>query len=311
VQIFSPNTNQEFHVQKIAMPKLRNLLVANIVLLLSVDKNVLSQAFRPGVWTGQKSTELPLPADGYQVYFVGELHGIEQNTDFQTQYLKLLQAKVGLRDVAIEERSVFNREAQAFIDGKLEALPPSLCLRSALLASIRSVNANLKRDQKIRLHLIDIDSPASNIYRHIALIQARIGETRVPLPPQFDLNSQGIEMVTQLKHRTTDSSIQSELRTIEFSIRAYQQGFEVDLGPPKGSPYLDSREEAVASNLIDLLRAGKVPNVLVLYGIDHVSRSARKDGGPNRDQTFLPTALRLQRAGIRGYSQPGHLPNVR
>jgi len=101
---------------------------------------------------------------------------------------------------------------------------------------------------------------------------------------------------------TTDSATRSELRTVELSILAYQQGLEVDVGSPKGSPYLDSREQAVADNIVDLIRIRRTPSLLVLYGSDHVSTTPRKDGGPNRDQPFTPMALRLEQSGIKAFS---------
>ena len=63
---------------------------------------------------------------------------------------------------------------------------------------------------------------------------------------------------------------------MEFSILALQQGLEFDLGPPKGVPYLDGREEAVASNIADLIRERKAPSLLVVYGADHVSKTPRR-----------------------------------
>jgi hypothetical protein len=89
---------------------------------------------------------------------------------------------------------------------------------------------------------------------------------------------------------------------VEHSIRAYQEGLEVDTGIAKGSPYLEDREQAVASNVEDILRVGKIRCLLVLYGSDHVSRIRRGDGGPKRDQPFSPLALRLEQSGIRVFS---------
>jgi hypothetical protein len=41
---------------------------------------------------------------------------------------------------------------------------------------------------------------------------------------------------------------------------------------------------------------------MVICGFDHVSNSERKDGGPNRDQRFVPMALRLEQSGLRTFS---------
>ncbi len=69
-----------------------------------------------------------------------------------------------------------------------------------------------------------------------------------------------------------------------------------------GSPYLDDREEAISSNIIDLLRNQHRRAVLALYGSDHVSRTRRKDGGEQRDREFSPVALRLEEAGVKVFS---------
>src|ERR1043165_9688268 len=86
----------------------------------------------PGVWTAKHADALPLPVQGYEVYLVGEYHGLEENPEFQVQYLARLHRESGLRDVAIEEDAVYESDAQAFVDGKSDAVPPPLCLRAGV-----------------------------------------------------------------------------------------------------------------------------------------------------------------------------------
>jgi hypothetical protein len=262
----------------------------------------VAAGIRPGVWSASESSEIPLPASGYQAYLVGETHGLERNEPFQLQYLERLRRTSGLRDVAIEEDSVYEAEAQAFIRGEGEALPPELCLRAGVLNGLRRINQRLRAEEQIRVHLIDIDSPASAIASHLRAVQRNLNANNVKVPEASNIGRDGLAAIAKFRQQPRSESIRSELRTIALSIVAYREGLEVGLGEPKGSPYLESREEAVAANLIDLIQTGRAPSILVLYGADHVSRTLRKDGGPERNQPFQPMALRLRNAGIRAFS---------
>lgn len=277
--------------------------LATLLLICAGAPTATPQEIRPGVWSAPQPQLLPLPTRGYQVYMVGELHGLEENAEFQLRYLIQLHRSSDLRDVVIEEDAVYEETAQAFVDGASDTLPEALCLRAGILQGIRPLNAGLSKGQGIRVHLTDSDSPATAIRQHLVAIKRRINKAAaVRIPEITEVKERGLEAVSQLKQLPMDSHIRSELRTAEHSIRALQQGFEVDTGRPKGSPYLEAREQAIVSNIEDLLRSGKTRSLLVLYGSDHVSKARRKDGGPNRDQPFSPTALRLEQAGIRVFS---------
>jgi hypothetical protein len=260
------------------------------------------QEMRPGVWAAPRMESLPLPKMGYQVYMVGEMHGLEENADFQLRYLTEVHSASGLRDVALEEKSVYEEAAQAFVDGKSDALPQALCLRAGVLDGIRRLNA-APGHARFRVHLTDIDSPAGAIREHLTVIRKRIPSSAgVSIPVATEIEERGLETVKQFQRFRMDARTRSELRTVEHSIRAYRDGLEVGTGTPKGSPYLEDREQAVASNIEDLIRIEKIRSLLVLYGCDHVSRTMRRDGGPNRDQPLAPVALRLERAGIKTVS---------
>ncbi len=287
-------------IQRIVV-RMSRLAVA-LLLVIGSALSVTAAEIRPGVSAALRVQDLPLPIQGYDVYLAGEMHGIVETEEFLMQYLRQLHSSSGLRDVAIEEHGVYESEAQAFVDGRSDSLPLKLCLRAGFLGAIRRFNISLSKNEQIRIHLIDIDSPASAIHQHLAIIKERVAANDVSIPGEAAIKEHGIETAAQLKRLTTNSATLSELRTIELSVRAYQQGLEIDLGPPKGSPYLDSREDAVASNIVDLIRIRKIPSLLVLYGDDHVSRTNRKDGGPHRDQPFTPMALRLRQSGIKVFS---------
>jgi hypothetical protein len=276
---------------------------AAVFFALGCAAGVRAQPVRQGIWAEHEVQALPLPTHGYQVYLVGELHGIDKNEEFELRYLNRLHNKVGLQDVAIEEKAVYEDQAQTYVDGGSESLPEALCLRAGILSGIRHLNAALRSGERIRVHFTDIDSPASAIRVHLTALQAHItGAGGIVIPGESGIKDRGLETVTSLEHFRSEPWIQSELRTIGHSIRAYQQGFEVGTGPPVGSPYLDDREQAVTENIVDLVRARPSRALLVLYGADHVSRRMRKDGGPDRNLPFAPVALRLARLGVTQFS---------
>jgi hypothetical protein len=229
---------------------------------------------------------------------VGEAHGLANNAEFQMAYLRLLYA-AGVRDVALEEDAVYEDDAEAFVEGRETRFSPHLCLRAPMLQAIRDFNSPLPNVDRVRVHLTDIDSPAAAIRQHLDLLKARLHADRVTVPAEPDLLRQGPGVVSQLGPLAISAAQRGALRTIGFSIEALRDGFQVDTGPSKGSPYLESREQAVASSIADIAARGPL---LVLYGADHVSRAPRKDAGPNRDQPLNPVALRLEAAGLKVYT---------
>jgi hypothetical protein len=205
-----------------------------------------------------------------------------------------------LRDVALEEKAVYEDQAQAYVEGRSDTLPESLCLRAGILGRIRTLNAVLQESERIRVHFVDIDSPASAIRQHLIALKKQVPQTAgISIPAADQIKTRGLQAVAQLKRFSLESRTGSELRTVEYSIRAYRQGFEVGTGQLKGSPYLEDREQAVASNIEDLVHTREVRPVLALYGADHISKKMRKDGGPARNQPFAPMALRLEQAGVK------------
>jgi hypothetical protein len=254
-----------------------------------------AQELRPGLWAGRDLSRLPLPVSEYEVYMVGEMHGVKETEGVLLEYLAMLYAGAGLRDVAIEEKAVYQRDAQDYVEGKSDAVPESLCLRAGLLGALRRFNEGRKENELVHVHLVDIDSPATAIRQHLLTVKERIpGTARLRVPEVADIKAHGLDTVAALQKMTADPETLGELRTAGHSIRAYQQGLEFGTGQAMGSPCLDDREEAISSNIIDLLRNQHRRAVLALYGSDHVSRARRKDGGEQRDREFSPVALRLE-----------------
>jgi hypothetical protein len=273
-----------------------------LVVWVAVALTSRAQEVRPGVWAATDVSTLPLPVSGYQVYLMGELHGAKENAAIFGQYLAKLAA-TGLRDVAIEEKSIYQPDAQAYVEGRSNSLHPQVCLRANIIDEVRKFNQGRGSAPIVRIHLVDIDSPADAIRQHLVMVKERMGVSQtVNIPEVSDLKTGGLKAVEELRHLPGSSAYTGELRTIEHSIRAYQQGLEFGLLPPKGSPYLDDREGAVAENIRDVLAAKDSHGVLALYGDDHVGKVRRKDGGPDRNLSFAPMALRLEESGVTVFS---------
>jgi hypothetical protein len=235
---------------------------------------------------------------------IGELHGVKETVDVLMQYVALLYERAGLRDVALEERPVYQQEAQAYIEGKLTDLPEPLCRRAGVLDALRSFNRGRKGGELIRVRLVDIDINPEPIRKHLlALKEAIPSSGAVAVPDAGDIKAHGLETVAALRGLTDDHAILGELRTVGHSIRAYQQGLEVGSSVDfKGSPYLDDREDAILGNISDILHYERRKAVLALYGSDHVSKVLLHYGGPKQDSDFAPVALRLERSGVKVFS---------
>lgn len=279
------------------------VLVNVLILILGVSAQAaLAQELRPGVWDGPNLNTLPLPTSGYQVYLLGEVHGVKETQDVFMQYLAKLSAASGLRDVAFEERGVYQPEAEAYVEGRSNALPPQLCLRVEILGALRRFNQGRSANETVRVHFVDVDSPPPAIRQHLSSIQERItGAKAVRLPDAAHIKTRGLETVAALEQLTTDPQILHELRTVRYSILVVQQGLEFDIGQPKGRPYINDREEAIARNFMDLVHDGRP--VLALYGGDHISRKVRTNfAGQEWNQDYSPMALLLQDAGVKVFS---------
>lgn len=261
------------------------------------------QDLRRGVWATADVSDLPLPVSGYDVHLVGELHGVRESEEVLVEYLARLYAESGLRDVVIEEDAVYQHDAQAYVEGRSNTLPQQLCLRAGLLQALRSFNEG-KGSEFVRVHLVDVDSPAAAIRRHLLALQGQIPDAAtVTVPSDTELKEHGPATVDALRQLATDPQTLRELRTVEYSLGAFQQGLEVGTTHSfTGSPYLDDREQSIASNMLDLVHDGDGRAILALYGADHASKTLRKDGGPERNREFSPLALRLVDAGATVFS---------
>ena len=78
---------------------------ARLLLLFVVAAAIPAQDLRPGVLAGGSLSAFPLPVSGYDVYMVGELHGVKETVGVFVQYLAKLYDGARLRDVAQEGKS--------------------------------------------------------------------------------------------------------------------------------------------------------------------------------------------------------------
>jgi len=290
----------------------RPKLLASVLFLISVIAQAVdgpSVEVRPGVFASRDLAGIPLPCSGSRVYLVGETHGLRESEALFADYLSRLHAKAALRDVALEEDQVFNQAAQDFVELKSDSIPEQLCLRANILGVLRRFNARRAQNERIRVHLVDIDSPAGAIREHLLGLTTRIAGARaVPVPSEARIARHGLETVDELARLTSDRTLQGELRTIRHSVLALRQGLEIGTRLNKGNPLLEDREQAVTENIQDLLRQPACRVLLALYGYAHVWKRPTKayDGLPGRGKDFYPLACRLEQAGVRTFSLSCH-----
>ncbi len=274
------------------------------IVLLACAVAGAAQELRPGVWGGRDLSGFPLPVADYDVYMIGELHGVKENYDVAVQYAAKLHEAAGLREIAIEDKQAYESEAQAYVEGRSDTLPAPLCGRAGIFRAIRRFNEGRKDGDRLVVRLVDIDYNPEAIREHLVRVKQRVkGADAVMVPALTEIKAQGLDTVAALEKLTSDAEVLAQLRTIRHSIRTYQQGLVVYPGRDfTGSPYLDDREDAIVSNIRDLLRKNPGTPVLAFYGIDHVQKNLIRYGGPKQDHEFEPTAMRLTSAGVKVYS---------
>ncbi|MEI9977153.1 MAG: hypothetical protein WDO73_36925 [Ignavibacteriota bacterium] len=144
-----------------------------------------AQEIRPGVWGGQTLTAFPLPAAGYDVYMIGELHGVKENAEILMQYTGILYERAGLRDIALEEKPAYEADAQAYIEGRRDTAPRELCLRAEVLAAMRRFNEGRKAAGLLHVHLVDIDINPEAIREHLYRLKRQIAGAEQVSVPRF------------------------------------------------------------------------------------------------------------------------------
>jgi hypothetical protein len=249
-------------------------------------------------------SRLPLPASGYQIYLVGEAHGNQQTKAVLMGYLGRLYSESSLRDIFLEEDQAYEEEAQSFVTGKQDNLPEGLCLRADILNCLREFNRGLPLDKKIRVHLVDVDSPEPTIRQHLVRLINKIGTSaeNIKIPDErLSLAGTG-SIIERLAQLTSDRDILSGLRTVKQSLILYDSGLRIHTGATEGNPLDPVREEAITANLLDVLYAVQPGSLLGLYGAAHVPKGTRTFQDPKKGTLhFTPLSGRLERFGVSVY----------
>ena len=281
-------------------------LLVGVLLLMSAGAQAVrgqTVEVRPGVLATSDWARLPLPCSGSQVYLLGETHGLKETEALLLDFLSRLHAKAALRDVALEEDQVYSQAARDLVEWKSDSVPEQLCLRASILWILRRFNEGRAQNERIRVHLVDIDSPASAIREHLLKLAARItGARAIRVPGESQIAERGLETVDELARLTSDRALQGELRTIRHSVLALQQGLEISTRPHKGNPLLEDREQAITANIHDLLRQPGCRVLLALYGSVHAWKKPSKIQADSPGRYFYPLAYRLEQEGVRTFS---------
>ena len=257
---------------------------------------------RPGIYIAESTSMLPLPTDGYRLFVIGEIHGIYEVRKLTIEYLQLLHESIGLRDLILELGPAFEGSANDYINEETNTLVPSLCLYADILEGVRSLNQSYSKNERIRVHFVDVDYPLSAIYSHIRNIKERLGNTgeALVIPPLVEFldwpESEMLALVDSIANAPGPVSIAitMELKTIRDSIRWYflvVPSGDVLLSPPPEARAI--REARIAQNIQNTLNdLGNAP-VLALCGAGHAQKTL---GTQEFGQE--PWAQRLSESGV-------------
>lgn len=259
---------------------------------------------QPGIYTAQYVSNLPLPTAGYQIYIIGEIHGISEVHQLTIEYLKILYA-TGLRDIILEESQGYEKAANEFVLKETDILISDLCLRTDVLEAIRVFNQDLPVGEKVRVHLVDLDYSPAAAYAHLVNIHHNLGESAkhivIPSFSEFQLWGEGemISLVDRLANvpNGVTFEILQELDTVRDSIHWFHLFTIGDTAPAPPPEAVSIRETRITQNIQYLLAKIKNKPVLALYGAWHAQKNM---GGNSLGQT--PWAQRLSDDGVDVYS---------
>ncbi len=261
---------------------------------------------RLGVYVTDEASALPLSTSDYDVYLIGEAHGIQEIHLLTLSYLQFLHQAIGLRDIILEEDQVYERAANAYVLGHDDTFVVDLCLRADILEGVRVLNETLPETEMIRVHLVDVGSPLSAIYAHLQILQEQVSALAEPIQmpslAEFEDWSEGemLALVDQLVEAAgNDDSTGDELDTVRSSIHWYALGNEVGIGQPivvLSAESSTTREEAIARNIQNLLEELEGAPVLSLFGGFHAQKWLRPG------YRVEPWAQILTESGVNVYS---------
>lgn len=261
---------------------LTGILLVAVVMGGCIGEKVQEKEFEgqisPGVYMSNDPDYFPFPTSGYTVYMVGEAHGNRETKRIFQAYLKRLYTEASLRDVILEEDQAYETDANAYVHGLTDQLHEKLCLRADILEIIRNFNAKLPVDEQVVVHLVDVDSPMSTIYKHVTELHQELGPAAesIQLPDFSDFNTwvpiQRREFVEALQGLpTSQTDIRNELHTVSLSLEWYLLGNRLDVGWPQGrrARFAPLREEIMTKNIQFVLSQLNGNPVLAYFGGDH------------------------------------------
>jgi hypothetical protein len=268
-----------------------------------------SKEVLPGIYMSNDPADFPFPASGYTIYVAGELHGNQETKMVFQTYLQSLYKEAGLRDVILEEDQAYETDANAYVQGTTDKLLDGLCLRADILGQIREFNVSLPANEKVVVHLVDIDSPLPTIYKHITELHQQLGPAAaaIPVPDLSEFKAwvpqQRNKLVEELqKAATNQPDILNGLDTTYLSLRWYNLGNRMDTGMPIGRQRDSAplREDLITQNIQYLLSQLNGKPVLAFFGITHGMKIVESPNPSIKD--VKPWAQRLNEAGIKVYS---------
>ncbi len=283
---------------------IKALLLTCILLMAGCS----SREIRPGVLITDDVANLPLPTGGYRVYIVGETHGNRETKSLFLAYLELLHDKAGVRDVILEEDQAYEDSANAYVLGDAADLRQELCLRDDILTMIRDFNAEQEAEGKVRVHLVEVDSPLSTIHLHLQTLKEKLdgAADALSIPTLADFESwspaQMYELVDALSAAAADDDYAlNGLQTIRNSIQWYWLGNRMETGPASGSrlSFAPIREDIITNN-VQFLLDGSDASFLVFYGSAHGMKTQADPNPPRKG--FKSWAQRISESGTPVFS---------
>jgi hypothetical protein len=274
--------------------KLFTTLIGVLVLTGCMEPFSAVVEVRPGVYVTNDTNALQLPTSGYDIYVVGEWHGQHEVHLLFFDYMKDLH-EAGLRDIILEGDQVWEREANNFALGINDTLDMPYEYLKEFLSVIRTFNESLSDNEKINVHLVDVDLSLSAIVTHLHILREEIGEPadtiEIPALKEFETwwEDRMLALVDQFAEIAEDS-MTNELKTLKASIHYY---FSIK---GRGLSRIRYREEAIVQNIRDVLHELKGTSALALYGIGHSPKVT------NQPPEYHPWAQRLAESGISIYS---------
>ena len=244
-----------------------------VVLLSGCAKDI---EVRPGVYMGNDPADFPFPTLGYTVYGVGETHGNKETKIVFQSYLQSLYKQTNLRDVILEEKQAYESDANAYVKGLTDSLPEGLCLRADILRQIREFDADLPDDEKVTIHLVDVDSPFSIIYKHLVELrsQTELSAESIQIPEISELQYADLENVYALIDELRAISMENPdilngLDTVRLSLEWHYLGNDLDTGLGPSRSFYPMRENIITQNIQHVVTQLNGKPVLAFFGTSH------------------------------------------